>query len=484
MERLLADAENLTGVHYDINNLSDVYNAIHAIQDNLHITGTTAQEAEHTLTGSFDMMKAAAQDFAGSLALGQNIEPEMVKVASSVQAFLSNLLPAVGNIFNALPQMAHVGAQLINNLATSIQQNLPQLIPAAMQTLVSFSSSLRQNVGQLVDAGLNLITALAQSFITNIPVFVATIPALITNLAGIINDNAPKLLTTGVQLLGQLALGLIQAIPTLVANIPAIIQAIVAVFTAFNWLSLGKNIFTALKNGLKSVGPALKAAATNIKNGIVNAIRNLPSLLMNLGRNAGSFLANGIRGMMGLIRAAATAILRAIVSAIQSLPSKLLTLGRNAVSRLRSAFTGGNWGSIGRNIINGIVSGVAGAAGRLFSKMRSLASGALNAAKKALGIASPSKLMRDEIGKWIPAGIAVGIDTNEKVLQDSVGNMLDLRNLGVKAVNTSPLAVTGGESAARNITYNQTINSPKALTRREIIRQTRNTARELTAYAH
>ena len=103
MQRLLADAEKLTGVKYDINNLSDVYSAIHAIQENLDITGTTAREAATTFTGSFDSMKAAAQNVLGKIALGENVTPALQSLLETTRTFLfANFFPMIGNILSGL----------------------------------------------------------------------------------------------------------------------------------------------------------------------------------------------------------------------------------------------------------------------------------------------------------------------------------------------------------------------------------------------
>ena len=103
MQRLLADAEKLTGVKYDINNLSDVYSAIHAIQENLDITGTTAREAATTFTGSFESMKAAAQNVLGKIAIGENVTPALQSLLETTKTFLfGNFLPMIGNILSGL----------------------------------------------------------------------------------------------------------------------------------------------------------------------------------------------------------------------------------------------------------------------------------------------------------------------------------------------------------------------------------------------
>lgn len=106
MQRLLADAQKLTGVKYDINNLSDVYQAIHAIQENLDITGTTAKEAATTFSGSFASMKAAAQNVLGKLALGEDIMPSLHQLFETVKTFLvGNLIPMVWNVLKGIPQV-------------------------------------------------------------------------------------------------------------------------------------------------------------------------------------------------------------------------------------------------------------------------------------------------------------------------------------------------------------------------------------------
>ncbi|CAG5926356.1 PblA [Streptococcus pneumoniae] len=104
MQRLLADAEKLTGVKYDINNLSDVYSAIHTIQENLDITGTTAREVATTFTGSFESMKSAAQNVLGKLSLGEDIQPALQALMETTSTFLfGNLIPMIGNILKQIP---------------------------------------------------------------------------------------------------------------------------------------------------------------------------------------------------------------------------------------------------------------------------------------------------------------------------------------------------------------------------------------------
>ena len=197
MERLLADAEKLTGVHYDIDNLGDVYNAIHAIQGDLGLTGVAADEAATTFSGSFNAMKAAAQNFLGSLAIGENVGPAMTNLMTSVSTFFfGNFIPMIGTLVKSLP--AAIGAFL--------QQGLPLLVQNVASLLTSLTGSISnlangltgQNVAKWISttipkilaAGGKIIGQLATSFITNLPKIVAAIGriglAVITGLGSAI----------------------------------------------------------------------------------------------------------------------------------------------------------------------------------------------------------------------------------------------------------------------------------------------------------
>lgn len=342
-------------------------------------------------------------------------------------------------LMSALPQAAAAGAGLLDRLAEGIAANLPRLIPTAMQALVEFSGSLRENIGLLVDAGLNLVMTLAQSLIDGIPVFIETVPAIITNIAGIINDNAPKLLAAGIELIGNLAMGLIKAVPTLVSNIPQIIQAVVSVFTAFNWLALGKNIITAIANGVKSFVAA-----------IPNAVHHIPDLLKGIFNKAVSL----IRGINW--RTLGTDIINFMVNGIKSLltaiPNLLKSIGGMAVNFFKSI----DWLDLGINVIKGLVAGITGALDGLWDALGGLCSGMLDSIKGFFGIHSPSTVMAEQ-GDFLVQGLVNGIagmpaelaayldETVQKVMawgQQMLGNaqaiMRNVVNTAVKLIAQLP----------------------------------------------
>lgn len=417
MQRLLNDAEKLTGKKYDISSFSDVTQAIHAIQTQMGITGTTAKEAASTISGSFNMMKASAKDFLGNLTLGRDVSKSMENLVTSTGTFFSNLLPALGNIAKGLVNV--IGTtfpQMFSKIGNSLGASMPGLISKGLTMVTQFTASLRKNAGKFVSAGMEMLLKLAQGWANSMPVMIQKIPQIITNIAGLINDNAPKIMITGGKIIITLVNGLINAIPTLIANIPQILRAMWNAFTAFNWMSLGSTMISGIAGALRSGIGSLFSAAQSLCVTIVNAFINLPTVLFNAGATAIVHLIQGFRSAWGVITSIGGRIVVAVISGLVSLASRMWSSAKSAASRMLSAFRAVSWGSVGTHIISGIIRGIAGAAGKLFSSMKNLASKALSAAKKVLGINSPSRVFAAEVGRWIPAGIAVGVTKNSGIL--------------------------------------------------------------------
>lgn len=404
---------------------SSIIDAIGVIQDNLGITGTTAEEAATTLSGSFASMQAAANNVMANLTLGRDVGPALQGLAQTVTTFLTgNLLPAIGNILSALVlQVIPVGTQMLQSLGAGLAQGVPNFLAQALPMVLQFTETLRTNFGNIVDAGIDLLLNLAQGIANGLPTLIEYVPQIVTNIAGLINDNAPKLLAAGLHIIVTLGLGLIQAIPTLIANIPQIIQAVVSVFTAFNWISLGSNIITMLKNGITSMVSAVQSAGTSIFDAVKNAIANLPATLQSLGSNAITSMANGLKSMLGSVLSAARGILTGIVGIIKGLPGQLWSLAKSAASKLWNAFIVNDWNGLGTNIIQGIINGIGSMAGALWEAATNVAKSALNAIKSFFGIASPSKLMQFEIGPYIPQGLALGIEKNAGYVTDAMDDL-------------------------------------------------------------
>lgn len=458
MQRLLNDAEKLTGKKYDISSFSDVTQAIHAIQTQMGITGTTAKEAASTISGSFNMMKSAAKDFLGNLTLGRDVSKSMENLVTSTGTFLSNLLPALGNIAKGLVNV--IGTtfpQMFSKIGNSLGASMPGLISKGLTMVTQFTASLRRNAGKFVSAGMEMLLKLAQGWANSMPVMIQKIPQIITNIAGLINDNAPKIMVTGGKIIITLVRGLINAIPTLIANIPQILRAMWNAFTAFNWMSLGSSMISGIAGALRSGIGSLFSAAQSLCVTIVNAFINLPTVLFNAGATAIVHLIQGFRSAWGVITSIGGRIVVAVISGLVSLASRMWSSAKSAASRMFSAFRAVSWGSVGTHIISGIIRGIAGAAGKLFSAMKNLASKALSAAKKVLGINSPSRVFAAEVGRWIPAGIAVGVTKNSgmlsSVMDDTAKSMTSSFNPNL--VRNAQISWSG---ATQNNAANQTGN--------------------------
>lgn len=458
MQRLLNDAEKLTGKKYDISSFSDVTQAIHAIQTQMGITGTTAKEAASTISGSFNMMKSAAKDFLGNLTLGRDVSKSMENLVTSTGTFLSNLLPALGNIAKGLVNV--IGTtfpQMFSKIGNSLGASMPGLISKGLTMVTQFTASLRKNAGKFVSAGMEMLLKLAQGWANSMPVMIQKIPQIITNIAGLINDNAPKIMITGGKIIITLVKGLINAIPTLIANIPQILRAMWNAFTAFNWMSLGSSMISGIAGALRSGIGSLFSAAQSLCVTIVNAFINLPTVLFNAGATAIVHLIQGFRSAWGVITSIGGRIVVAVISGLVSLASRMWSSAKSAASRMFSAFRAVSWGSVGTHIISGIIRGIAGAAGKLFSTMKNLASKALSAAKKVLGINSPSRVFAAEVGRWIPAGIAVGVTKNSgilsSVMDDTAKSMTSSFNPNL--VRNAQISWSG---ATQNNAANQTGN--------------------------
>lgn len=316
MQRLLNDATKISGVKYDLGNLADMYSAIHIIQQEMDITGTTAKEAATTLTGSFAAMKAAAENVMGNWSTGADLTEPLQALADTAQTFLvDNLLPMIGNVlagipeivYSLVPELLQTGTELLSSLAQGFTEGIPEFFSTALPQLLAFTDQLRDNAASFVDAGLNLITQLINGLIAGLPDLIAYVPDIIINICGIINDNMPKILGEGVAIIVQLVVGIVKAVPDLLANWKKILQAVLSVISAINWLNIGKNILTGVANGVKSMGSSMLNA---FKGGFSSAlawIKSLPSQAVQWGKNLIQSFINGLTGKGGAVGAGAIA---------------------------------------------------------------------------------------------------------------------------------------------------------------------------------
>ena len=332
------------------------------------------------------------------------------------------LVKAISVAGKALNALTSLGTSFMDNLAKGITNGTQQFISKGLSALTNFTANLRSNAGKLVDSGLHLMLNLAKGIANAMPDIIKNVPEIVINIAGVINDNAPKILVAGVKLIAILIKGLIQSIPTLIASIPKIIMAIVSVFAAYDWLSLGKSLIVGIKNGIMGAKSNAVNAIKNVYSSLVNGIKNLPSKLKEIGTNGVKNVGSGITGKLSTVKTAARKIITYAVNGIKGLPSSLATKAKNAVVKMKDKFTKVDWLSVGKNIVKGIAKGIGDFAWILVDKMTGLARKAFDSVTSFFGIHSPSRLMRDKVGKMLPAGISVGL---ERAFPDTIKTFMN-----------------------------------------------------------
>ena len=351
-----------------------------------------------------------------------------------------------------LPVVLESGRELLTQLCTGITENLPELIDRALDVLLQFSATILENTPTLIAAGFELLSSLVQGILEALPNLLSKGPEIISNFANVINNAFPQILKLGFDLLWQIITGLISAIPDLIANIPKILTAIVDVWMAFDWISLGRKAITLLKDGIITMASAVKSAGKNILDTITTVIRELPGNLATIGKNAITGMGNAISGLKSLVSNAAKAIFNAIIDAVKGLPSQML--------------------SIGKNLVQGIWNGISGASGWLIGKVRSFCSSVLSSIKSFFGIASPSKVFRDLIGKNLMIGLAEGISAEAKTAIDATEDAAEK----ITDVDFSPKdsKIPGGNMGGTSTDYVALVNEAKAVDYAALIAEARN----------
>lgn len=396
MERLLQNAEKLTGIHYDINNLSDVYNAIHEIQKNLGITGTTAKEAMKTIDGAMKMTKASWDNLLTGLAdPKQAVGPLISEFAKSLGILAKNVTPKIKEVFDALPNAliqitpqlmnmiidlapslilaainlvagligalpgiispifsqlsSLIGSGMIDKIGQSISSNMPTLISKGLDMLLQFSQAVLTYLPVLVGMGMKLIFYLVQGLMSALPTLISKVPTIIANLADAFSNSAQTIFAWGVKIIAEIIKGLVMSIPSLIANIPKIIYAIFAVWNAINWWNLGKGLINGIKNGITSMGGSLTSTAKNLfeslKNSVSNIFNNIKKVIESpiFGAKTKVLaiigeLQNGVRVGFNFIKSHASSVWNGIKNAIMSPMSAAANFVRAIINKIKGFF--------------------------------------------------------------------------------------------------------------------------------------------------
>lgn len=475
MERLLRDAEKLTGKKFDISSYADIVEAIHAVQKEVGIAGTTAKEAATTIQGSVSSAKASWQN------LLTGIADDNQDFGKLVDNFVDSVVIAAGNILPRVEQSLTGIGKLVDKLAPVLAAKIPELVsnvlPGLLNAVVNLVNGVVDILPELVQglappllsAAVDIVKALAQS-----------IPSLLTSLldaviAFITDDSLPELITqvidaatqailalvqtlsdpaslnamieSALNLILALVHGLVDAIPRLIGAVPQLIGAIVStIITELpNIIAAAVEIVVALIHGLMEALPQLMAYVPNLIMAITNGLLN----------NLGTLISGGVR----LLLAIAQGMIQAIPDMVAVLPK--------IISSIVSTFRSYNWSSIGKNIVAGMKQGVANAWKNFREWFKSLFGDLTYIAKKILGIASPSKVFK-KIGKFTTEGLAIGIEQGGKDAFSAIKNVSQgvIDNYGASV--SAGFGVSVGTSAAKGISLTLNIDTFNNYTQEDI----------------
>jgi phage-related protein len=355
MERLLADAQKLTGVKYDINNLADVYDAIHAVQTELGVTGTTAKESAETLSGSLASMKGAFSNFLGKLALGEDITPSLEALAETVSTFLfGNFLPMIGNILKALPgalvtfiqaaapHFLEAGASFITHLKTGITEGLPNLIESAGNIIVNFVGYIMENLPGILVAGKDMLLSLVSGIVENLPAIIESAINILSKLIDTIIANLPKILTTGAKILLELVGGIISNLPQLIATAVTLMAKLVGMLISKlpDIVGAGIQILGSIVSGIGQVASNLYSKGAELMRGLIGKITEKYGELKEKGRTIVTNITSGISSKITAAKTAINSVIQAVKGKIDEWKSKFKTAGSNVVSSIASGIRG------------------------------------------------------------------------------------------------------------------------------------------------
>ena len=444
MERLLADAEKLSGIEYDISSYADIVDAIHVIQTEMGITGTTALEASNTISGSVASMKASWENWTAALGREDVDMGDMTaKLVDSVATAASNVLPRIGQIASsigtvfadsiskmrsALPELfAYIERSFTSGMA-GIASRLPQVV----NDIVAFVPFLGQQIVELVptvlpsvlQAGIALLQGLVQAVPTAVRGVVNALSSGMTTVTQVLPTLLPMILQAAIGLFQGLVQAVPQVLPTLVVGVMNAVYTVGALLSSFvpQLLDSAVTLFTTLVDSIPVVVPQLIDAALSA---IKQVSTYLPSLIPMI-------LGAAVRLFLGIAQAVPQ-ILDSLLSAVGSLISQVPGHIASFVDTMAAA---------GRDLVAGIARGVTDAAGEVWDAIKNVCSGAVDRIKDFFGIASPSKLMREMFG-FVGEGMVLGLNDKAASVVGAMQGIAD-GTMSAASFSATPSLATAG----------------------------------------
>lgn len=466
MERLLADASKISGVTYNLDNLADVYSAIHVIQTELGITGTTAEEAEKTFSGSMAAMKSAGQNVLAAMTSGENLTGALNGLSNSVRIFVvNNFVPMLGRLFTAIPDVLSGLSGTIAQLFNVGASKAPELVQYGAETVSKFVVGLTEQIPTIIGSAANFAVEIGKALISydwasmasnmigqirdNISVFAAEFLGT-DNIVGTIADGIafrlPELVSKGGEIVVSLINGYLERKAEFLEKITGIIDELSgAIMIALpQLLQAGGDILMGIVSGISEYMPRIMEAFTEIMTALFEVVvENLPAIL-ETGVSILMELIKGIaQALPDLLTAAAEMVTTLIGEIITHLPEILETgvkialeivtgilncipdvidAALNFASTIWDNITKTDWKQLGKDCVNGIIGGLNSKLNDLINTAKTLASSAWGIFKSWLGISSPSKKFA-QLGAYSVQGFVQGIESNTGLIENAMSGM-------------------------------------------------------------
>lgn len=471
--------------------------------------------------GAFDdsIQRLTQGSEAAKRALGLVLLPQLQELADGgvglLQEFTTGLIDAGGDwdaisdvigttvgsaanmLMQQMPNIISIGTSMVSAIGSAVVANLPLLASALSQGLVQLVQAFVSGLPMFIDAGMQAIVAILTGLTEALPSLIEMIPSLIQGVLDALITNLPMVLESGILLLQAVLEGIMTALPELVEYVPVLITSFVDMLTQNlpRILELGISVLMSLINGLvKALPELIKMLPTIITTIVQTLTSNLP-LIVEMGISALLSLIEGLTDAIpDLIEMLPTIIMTIVEVLIENLPL-ILDAGVQIITELMSgigsvlADLGEMMLEVGGNIVSGIWDGISGGYEWIKEKISGWVGDVVGFIKDLFGIASPSKVMADEIGEFLPSGIAVGFENDmPEALADMKSTMNDAMNDlktdvavqaegmfdGTNMASASGRSANGYGSRQQVINFYQTNNSPKALDRLSVYRETNN----------
>lgn len=428
----------------------------------------------------------------------QIVEGFTNNISSFTEVANEIILTLIQGLIQAAPTLVEGATQLVTGLATGIGQMLPTLIPAAVEMILTIAQGLIDNADQIVQGAIELMTGLTEGITQATPILIEKIPELVTSLAQAIIDNAPALASALTQCLPQILQAIVQIN---LALVQAIIQGGIMLLEPIGQIIMqmitqigasagqfvaqvaatGAQVLAAMQQWLSQLPAKLVYWAGFAAGRFVATLMTLPQRLSAVWTSITTAVTSFATQFAQQAAEMAKAFFNNLVNGLQTLPAKLRSLGQQLVGAFKELPE--KFAEIGGQIVEGLWNGISEGWKWLKESVANLANSLVEGVKAGLKIGSPSKVFADEVGKWIPAGIAAGIQGNLKVLDNAMNDMMaELTESPASGtfIMEPAYAAAGGDAAMAG-GYSQTINiySPQELSPSEVARQTRNATRGL-----